>query len=281
MPRLRGGAFSYITRKAYLHDCARGIHNQGCEYVWPLFVEHLFMQESHHWTGRSAYSTVASSRLRDGQWHTRPTASICPMPAFDVCRRLSSTSCPATVNGVDWWTRVFAAVAAIAAIFAAAWAWTDRPQPGWHIHMEAKDGTPFRKPIMTFAVRAVGTAVAQNVEVRVAGALHCESRKTGVFQPQMGAGSEPFVVDVWLSGNPGSQAYVEIIWTRLRPYLEKGQRVEVHSMNWEVWQWRWSSIRICPRPGSGRWTKRLVRTSGNWVPARRKPRAEIPCAGEP
>jgi hypothetical protein len=232
-------------------------------------------------TGKSAYSTVASSRLRDGQWHAPSDGLDWPHAGL---RRVSTAivgELPATVNGMDWWTVVFAAVAAIAAILAAAWGWTDRPQLGWHIHKEARDGTPPRKPKMTFAVRAVGTAVAHNVEVRVAGALHCESRKTGMFQPQMGAGSEPIVVAVWLSGNPGSQAYVEIIWTRLRPYREKGQRVEVHSMNWEVWQWRWSSIRLCPRPGGGRWTKRLVRTSGNWVPARRKPRAEIPRAGEP
>ena len=179
---------------------------------------------------------------------------------------------------MDWWTLAFAAVAAIAAALAAAWSWTDRPQHGWHIHGETEDDAPNQKPKMTFAVRAVGTAVAHNVEVRVAGVLHGASPETGVFQPQMGVGSEPIVVEVRLSEKPGARAYVEIIWTRLRPSREYGRRVEIASMGWEEWKWRWSSARLLPRPGGGPWTKRFVRTSGDWVPARRKPRAEIPIA---
>lgn len=181
---------------------------------------------------------------------------------------------------MDWWTLIFAAVAAIAAILAATWGWTDRPQHGWHIRREIEEGTPTRKPRVTFTVRAVGTAVVHNVEVRVAGALHCES-STGLFQPQMGTGSDPIIVAARLSGKPESQTHVEIIWTRLRPYREYAQRVEARSLKWETWRWRWSSIRLRARPNGGWWTTRLVRTSGAWVPDRRKPRVEIPLTGKP
>lgn len=176
--------------------------------------------------------------------------------------------------GVDWSTLVFAAVAAVAAVLAAAWGWSDRPQHGWYIHRETDHGTEFRKAKMTFTVRAVGTAVAHNVEVRVVGARYSTSVR--VSQPQMGVGSESIVIEVWLPEQPQPPAYIEIVWARLRPYQEYGQRVDARSMAWEQWRWHWRSICLRRRPGRSCWTTRLVRTSGGWRPDRGLPRASIP-----
>jgi hypothetical protein len=177
---------------------------------------------------------------------------------------------------MDWWTLVFAAVAAGASALAVAWGWSDRPQYGWHIRREeTATVTPHRRQKLTFVVRAVGTAVVHNAEVRVAGAVHAESQ-TNVFRGQMSVGSEPIVVDIWPARKPGSQTYVEIIWTRLRPYREYGLRVNAQSMKWEKWQWYWHTIRLARRPGGGWWTTRPARLDGDWVPDLLKPRAEIP-----
>ncbi|MEV0535495.1 hypothetical protein [Kitasatospora sp. NPDC050463] len=193
---------------------------------------------------------------------------------------------------MDWWTLAFAAVAAAAALAAARWGWLDRPQHGWNIRRtrepeldERTEGTEgsetYRKQKTTFAVRAVGTAVAHNVEVRVAGALTYKSKAgSRMYQPSMGAGSRPIVFDVWLSDTTDSKLYIEILWTQLRPYRQLGERIEAESLAWEKWRWNWNCICLRRRSGGGWWTARPVRTSGRWVPTRRRARAEIPVTTE-
>src|SRR5690606_34416354 len=138
-------------------------------------------------------------------------------------------------------------------------------------------GTPRNRGQLTFTVRAVGTAVVHNVEVRAPGSLRCAPKSDStMFQASMGVGSEPIVFDVWFSEKAESKVYIEIIWTRLRPYRAYGERVEVESLAWEEWRWHWGRVCLRRRPGGKWWTARPVRTSGGWVPMGGRARAEIP-----
>lgn len=186
---------------------------------------------------------------------------------------------------MDWWTLVFAAIAAVASTVVARWGWVDRPQHGWNIRRthdpgvdeQTEAGATYKRPKMTFTVRAVGTAVVHNVEVRAPGSLRCAPKSDStMFQASMGVGSEPIVFDVWFSEKAESKVYIEIIWTRLRPYRAYGERVEVESLAWEEWRWHWGRVCLRRRPGGKWWTARPVRTSGGWVPMGGRARAEIP-----
>ncbi|MEV3993618.1 hypothetical protein AB0J57_32450 [Streptomyces sp. NPDC049837] len=142
---------------------------------------------------------------------------------------------------------------------------------------QTEKGATYKRLKMTFAVRAVGTAVVHNVEVRVPGTLGVQPEPDStMFQAYMGAGSEPIVFDVWLPDKTESKVYVEIFWTRLRPYRECGERVEVESLDWQEWRWNWRCVCLRRTPGGKWWTTRPVRTSGDWVPMGGRERAEIP-----
>ena len=185
-------------------------------------------------TGRRAgNSSAAAWSSAASQVPTAPPAAVPPIGPLDgplTCVAASSASCATTVHG-------------------------------WHIYRETEDETPNQKPKMTFTVRAVGTAVVHSVQVRVAGARNFKPQSTSLFQPYMGAGSEPIVVAVRLwttkpEPESESEACVEIIWTRLRPYREYGRRVKARSMDWE--ERRRGSIRLRPRPDGGWWTRRAL-----------------------
>ncbi|WP_434593594.1 hypothetical protein [Streptomyces sp. A5-4] len=173
-----------------------------------------------------------------------------------------------------------AVIAAVASTAVARWGWIDRPQHGWNVRRTADSHedvpkseagkTTYKRPRTTFTVRAVGTAVVHNVEVRVHGAPVGSGR---LYQATMSAGSEPIVFDAYLPKSEDSKVYIEIVWTRLRPYRAFGQRFEARSLEWQNWQWNWTSIRF---KVNGKWTAFPARTTGDWVSRNTRPRVEIP-----
>ena len=201
---------------------------------------------------------------------------------------------------MDLTTLIASIAAAIAAIIVARWEWFDRPQHGWNVRMEreyfsesttAEGATVYRRPRATFSVQAVGTAVVHNVKVRTPGVLYvtrpgsdetpgrAEERRS-LYQATMSAGSKPIEFDIFFRDT--GKTYVEITWTRLRPYQRLGERVDARALaegenpTWEHWRWDWLSLRPGFQAGGRWWMVWPVRTKGRWVAARQHVDRGIP-----
>ncbi|MFI9176067.1 hypothetical protein [Streptomyces lincolnensis] len=202
---------------------------------------------------------------------------------------------------MDVWTLVAAIAAALASSVVARWAWFDRPQHGWSIHVSSDRGIDethpgtgkkiYRRKRATFAVHAVGTAVVHTVRVTAPGALHVgkpekdegakeAAERRSLYQPTMSVGSKPieFIVFFHKSG----KVYIEITWIRLRPYRMFGERFDARALAdgespaRERWQWSWWSTRPRCCAGGRWWMIWPVRTRGRWVATEEPSRIEIP-----
>lgn len=177
---------------------------------------------------------------------------------------------------------LIAIIAAVAATLAARWGWVDRPSYLWHFRIQDKDGVRKQNVIVSF----LGTAVAYNVKVRAIGYLH-PSEKTGQHRSEMRRDLEPIEIATYRSKKEedrNSETYIEVAWTTSRPRRRYGERINTCTTSLEVWRWSWRRLAIQrvpealprKRPYLYPWEYRVIRTSGRWVPVKRRPLHELP-----
>ncbi|GAA2118417.1 hypothetical protein [Streptomyces synnematoformans] len=190
---------------------------------------------------------------------------------------------------MNWWTLIFAAVAAVASAAVARWEWFDRPQHAWWIRRNRERIDVVQQPgkatfravdfndrhRATFLVHAIGTAIVHNVSIDVVGGKVLGSpeleRIGGMTQ-----GSEPFEFDVLVPPTSEGDAWVEIRWLLPRPLRVFGQRIHVRTGELQRWRWQWRSLRLRKRRSEPWWMMRPVRTTGVWVKHDQSPLARIP-----
>ncbi|MET7616969.1 hypothetical protein [Streptomyces sp. NPDC005408] len=163
-------------------------------------------------------------------------------------------------------TFIFSVVAALAASTVAYWAWVDRPRYAWGVKYKwARDPNSGEKE-QTATVQALGSAVADSVEVRVTGG---SSEK----RSQMSAQSEPIVLEANRPADSAESFYLEIYWRSRHPLLrrEHGQRIDLRTLKYE--RWRWTKLRTRKQL-----EKLPVQCRGHWSEEARKPVARIPRA---
>lgn len=186
-------------------------------------------------------------------------------------------------------TLAFSLLAALSASIAAGWMWLDRPHRSWRITVSrdllktTKNGNVEKlgigskedSHVATITLCATGTAILHDVDVRVCGAdfTHIDVESS---VDRMVPGGEPIRVDVDIPEASNGEAYLEVIWRRNRPRRMDGERMNLRSLSWSDWRWKWSSLRWVRQPGQplhkGRWS----RTKGLWVERYRPPRVPIP-----
>lgn len=92
--------------------------------------------------------------------------------------------------------------------------------------------------------------------------------------PVLTVSSDPLSVEVLVPAGD-VPSYLELIWIRPRPLTQHGNRLNLRTLEQEVWRWYWWSLRLRRRPGSLRHL-RLTRTRGRWIPLTRGTLATIP-----
>ncbi|WP_137991254.1 hypothetical protein [Streptomyces vilmorinianum] len=145
-------------------------------------------------------------------------------------------------------TLIFSIVAALGAASVAYWAWVDRPRYAWGVRYEWRRDPKTERVV----VRALGTAVARSVEVRVPDQLPQRSS-------QMSAHDEPITID--FRRPESGEIYAEIYWTTAHPLRrrELGERVNLRSLKRERWRWKWRGSEGCWKKVS-RQVTRIPRT---------------------
>lgn len=164
-------------------------------------------------------------------------------------------------------TFVFSVVAAVAASIVAYWAWIDRPRYAWGVKYKwARDPDSGEKE-QKATVQALGSAVADAVEVRVTGGI-AEKRS------QMSAYSEPIILDAKRPDDGAQSFYLEIYWRSRHPLLrgrEYGERIDLRTLKYE--RWRWAKLRTRKQL-----EKLPDQCRGRWAEEARRPIARIPRA---
>lgn len=177
---------------------------------------------------------------------------------------------------MDWLTLIAASVAAVAAIFAARWEWLDRPERVWRYR------SVYTNPNLGSRVRVVvhadGTGLFFNARAGIYGR---GVKRAGDWQQAnaMARGADPFELTAYLDSPEKGPAWVEVRWITFRPRREHGERINLHTREFQEWKWFWRSLSVKPRPGDPWWKMWPHRTEGDWVTVRKSPRAQIPTEG--
>lgn len=173
-------------------------------------------------------------------------------------------------------TLIFAAVAAVAAVFAARWEWLDRPQHAWRYRRRYQNLDQTGR--VSIQVLVEGTALFHNV---LAGTYGPGVTASDGWKREnaMVRGSDPIELSATILPPEKGDAWVEVRWITFRPSRQYGERVNLHTNEFQEWKWRWPSLRVRPRPGEPWWKAMPHRTSGGWKAVRKSPRAEIPTEG--